>query len=89
MKPVCITWRDAHAVFCSWSEPDSIDTADFTCQTVGWLLPKETKPSYHVVVLSKTHEGLVGDGIAIPDENIIKVEVFTRTKSAKQQECHG
>lgn len=70
--PVQITWRDAHSCYPHWSEVSSIDTTDFTCQTVGFLLDAKTKPGFHVVVLSRTHEGLVGDGVAIPNENIIE-----------------
>lgn len=81
-KPVHVTWRDAHAIYSSWSEPDSLDHTDFTCETVGWLLPSTTKPGYHVVVLSRTHEGLVGDGIAIPNDNVLSCDVLS-AKSRK------
>ena len=73
-KPVLLIWRDAHTVFTSWSELTDISATDFTCETVGWLMPSGTKPGYHVLVLSRTHEGLVGDGIAIPDENVISID---------------
>lgn len=74
MRPVLLKWRDAHAVFPSWAEPEEIGQDDFTCETVGWLLPSDTKPGWHVVVLSRTHQGLVGDGIAIADEMVVSVE---------------
>jgi hypothetical protein len=82
MKLVLIVWRDAHTVFQGWSEPDSVSTKDFTCETAGWLLPFATKPGYHVVVLSVTHEGLVGDGIAIPDENVLSITYLKECKKA-------
>lgn len=81
MKPVYIVWRDAHACYPSWAEVDSIDPGEFTCETVGWKLPKSTKPGWTVIVLNRTQTGLVGDGIAIPDEMIVSCDVLMLPKS--------
>ena len=74
MIPVLVTWRDAHAVFQSWADPEHISEGDFICETIGWKLPDDVKPGWVVVVLSRTHEGLVGDGIAIPEAMVVKTQ---------------
>lgn len=76
MKPVLVVWKDAHACFPHWAPVDSLESEDFVCETVGWKLPSSTKPGHHVIVLNRTMNGDVGDGIAIPDEMVLSCRVL-------------
>lgn len=69
-------------MYPTWTDIDNVqDGTDFTCESIGWLLPKEHKPGWHVLIQSRTHEGLVDSGLAVPDGMVLEVTVLSPKKS--------
>lgn len=70
--PAKVTWKDAHAMYGTWSDahhPEEDD--DYIVETVGWVLPNRKKG--HTVVALNLSPDHVGDGIAIPDGMIVEI----------------
>ena len=78
LKPVLVTWKDAHAVHNGWGSLDSLEEEFCIVHSIGWLIP-EAKKDHVVLVLSvgNTSEDYsaehVDSGIAIPTEMVIKI----------------
>jgi hypothetical protein len=78
LRPVMVTWCDAHAVYPGWGSLDSIDAEPAIIHTVGWLIP-EAKRDHTVIVLSAGDSSKdymaehVDSGIAIPNDMILKI----------------
>lgn len=81
---VRVVWRDAHTVFEHWDNPDALTPDPLYCETVGYLIP-HAKPAHVVVALNRTVDGLVGDGIAIPEAMVDEVIVLEEERRTWRQ----
>lgn len=69
---VLVAWKDAHACYEQWSDPEDLDQADYMCYSAGFML-KDVKPGWVVLVLNTGEDNRVGDGISIPDAMVVEI----------------
>jgi len=66
-----IVWRDAYSEVDEWHDESSIDSEDYICYTVGYLIQSNKKSNYYTVASTNTCDGYYCAIINIPKSMII------------------
>jgi nicotinic acid mononucleotide adenylyltransferase len=66
-----IVWRDAFSEMDEWHDYDSIDSDDYICETVGYLIEDNRKHNYYTIASTVTHDDFFCCVINIPKAMVI------------------
>jgi hypothetical protein len=66
-----IVWRDAFSEQDQWHDSDSLETIDYLCETIGFLIEDNKKPHYITVASTITHDGYYCSIMNIPKSMIV------------------
>jgi hypothetical protein len=66
-----IVWRDAYSEVDEWHDFDSVDTNDYLCETVGYLIENNGKDNYYTIASTMTQDDFFSCVINIPKAMVI------------------
>jgi len=66
-----IVWRDAYSEVDEWHDENSLDSQDYICHTIGYLIQGQKKSNYYTIASTNTCDGYYCAIIHIPKSMII------------------
>lgn len=66
-----IVWRDAFSEVDEWHDTDSVDTKDYLCETVGYLIENNGKDNYYTIASTMTQDDFFSCVINIPKAMVV------------------
>jgi len=69
-----IVWRDAFSETDEWHDCSSIESGDYICHTIGYLISDNSKPNYYTIASTVTIDDHFCMVINIPKAMIISKE---------------
>lgn len=72
-----IIWRDAYSEVDEWHDESSIDSADYLCETIGYLIENKKSSKYYTIASTVTIEGYFCCLINIPKAMVISKQKIT------------
>jgi len=66
-----IIWRDAFSEVDEWHDLESVDTKDYLCETVGYLIEENSKDNYYTIASTMTQDDFFSCVINIPKAMVI------------------
>jgi hypothetical protein len=66
-----IIWRDAFSEEDKWHDESTLETGDYICETIGFLIETPNRPDYITIASTITQDGYFCSVINIPKAFII------------------
>jgi hypothetical protein len=66
-----IIWRDAYSEVDEWHDAQSMDTEDYICETIGYLIEPNPKKNYYTIASTLTCDDYYCCLINIPKAMVI------------------
>lgn len=68
-----IIWRDAFSEE-QWSDEETLESIDYLCETIGYMIENNSRPHYYTIAASITHDGYFCSIINIPKSMVLSKE---------------
>jgi hypothetical protein len=72
-----IVWRDAYSEVDEWHDESSLDTTDYLCETIGYLMENGKNSKYYTIASTVTIEGYFCCLINIPKAMVVSKQKIT------------
>jgi len=72
-----IVWRDAFSEVDEWLNEDSLESEEYICETIGYLIETNVKPNYYTIASTITIDGYFCCVINIPKDMVISKKRIT------------
>lgn len=70
-----IIWRDAFSEE-QWTYEECLESIDYLCETVGYMIENNSRPDYYTIASSITHDGYFCSIMNIPKSMVLsKTEI--------------
>lgn len=66
-----IIWRDAFSEVDEWHDIDSVESGDYLCETVGYLIEDNAKDNYYTIASTITQDSFFSCVINIPKAMVV------------------